>query len=67
MNNLDHYMNDLSVVHLQMPIREVKAIRLMIHDETKEMTPSEKTDYYNDSVKRAQEKGFKFQIISSVR
>jgi len=60
-------MNDLSVVHLQMPLREVKAIRLMIHDETKEMTLSEKTAYYNDSIKRAREKGFELQTIVTAK
>jgi len=38
---LEHYMNDPSVAHLQMPLREVKAIRLMIYDEEKDMTPDE--------------------------
>jgi len=58
-------MNDASVVDMQMPLREIKAIRLMIYDETKDMSPEEKTAYYNDSVKRAQEKGFNFQMIAS--
>jgi hypothetical protein len=65
---LDDYMNDASVVHMQMPLREVKAIRLMIHDETKDMTSSERTAYYNDSVKRAQEKyGFKLKTAASAK
>ena len=67
MKTLDDYMSDPSVAHLQMPLREVKAIRLMIYDETKDMTPSERTTYYNDSIKRAQEKGFKFQTAASSR
>jgi hypothetical protein len=50
---------------MQMPLREIKAIRLMIYDETKDMTPSEKTVYYNDSVKRAKERGFNFLTIAS--
>ena len=62
MKTLNDYMSDPSVAHLQMPLREVKAIRLMIYDETKSMTSSERTAYYNDSVKRAQEKGFKLKI-----
>ena len=41
MKTLEHYMNDPSVAHLQMPLREVKAIRLMIYDEEKDMTPDE--------------------------
>jgi tRNA U34 2-thiouridine synthase MnmA/TrmU len=57
-------MSDPSVAHLQMPLREVKAIRLMIYDETKGMTSPERTAYYNDSVKRAQEKGFKLKIVN---
>ena len=67
MKTLDHYMNDSSVINMQMPLREIKAIRLMIYDETKDMTPTEKTAYYNDSVKRAQEKGFNFQTVTSAR
>ena len=67
MKTLDHYMNDSSVINMQMPLREIKAIRLMIYDETKDMTPTEKTTYFNDSVMRAQEKGFNFQTISSAR
>ena len=66
MKTFDDYMNDPSVVHLQMPLREVKAIRLMIYDETKGMTSSERTAYYNDSIKRAQEKGFKLKILNPV-
>ena len=66
MKTLDDYMNDPSIAHLQMPLREVKAICLMLHDETKDMTPTERTAYYNDSIKRAQEKGFKLQTIAHV-
>ena len=65
MKTLEDYMNDPSVAHLQMPLREVKAIRLMIHDETKDMTSSERTDYYNESMKRAQERGFNFKTVAS--
>jgi hypothetical protein len=57
-------MNDPSVTHMQMPLREVKAIRLMIHDETKDMTSSERTAYYNDSMKRVKEKGFNFKTLT---
>ena len=41
MKTLEQYMNDPSVVHMQMPLREVKAIRLMIYDEQKDMTAEE--------------------------
>ena len=61
-------MNDPSVAHLQMPLREVKAIRLMNHDETKDMTPSERVAHVNKSIKEAQEKyGFKFKIAGNAQ
>jgi len=50
------YMNDPSVVNEPMPLREVHAIRLMLYEETKDMTPAERTAYYNRSLKEAQEK-----------
>ena len=34
-----------------MPLCEVHAIRLMIYNETKDMSSAEKTAYYNDSLK----------------
>ena len=52
MKTLEHYMNDPCVMHMQMPLREVKAIRLMIHDEIKDMTPSEVTAYYRGNAKK---------------
>ena len=65
MKTLEHYMNDPSVTHMQMPLREVKAIRLMIHDETKDMSTSERTAYYNSSILRARDKGFKFKTVAT--
>ena len=41
METLEYYMNDPSIKHLQMPLREVKVIRLMIYNEEKDMTPDE--------------------------
>jgi len=63
---LDDYMNDPSVVNEPMPLREIYAIRLMIYDETKDMTPAERTAYYNSSLKEAQEK-YGFKIASSAK
>ena len=40
---LEAYMNDPDIINEPMPLREVHAIRLMIHDETKDMTPEERT------------------------
>ncbi|MCL1875345.1 MAG: hypothetical protein FWF87_03700 [Synergistaceae bacterium] len=60
MKTLNEYMDDQSVMNEIMPLREVHAIRLMIYDEIKDMTPAERTVYYNNSLKEAQEKyGFK--------
>jgi hypothetical protein len=62
---LDDYMNDPAVAHLQMPLREVKAIRLMIYDEQKDMTPAERVAHTNRSIEEAQEKyGFKFKVAA---
>jgi len=59
-------MNDPSVVNEPMPLREVHAIRLMIYDETKDMTPAERTAYYNRSLTEAQEK-YGFKVASSAK
>ena len=40
---LESYMNDPDIISEPMPLREIHAIRLMIHDETKDMTPEERT------------------------
>jgi hypothetical protein len=38
---LEDYMNDPDIAHYPMPWREIYAIRLKIHDETKDMTSEE--------------------------
>jgi len=63
---LNDYMNDPSVVDEPMPLREVHAIRLMIYDETKDMTSAEKTTYYNDSLKEIQGK-YNIKVVPSVK
>ena len=40
---LETYMNAPDIINEPMPLREIHAIRLMIHDETKDMTPEERT------------------------
>ena len=58
---LEDYMNDPAVAHLQMPLREVKAIRLMIYDEQKDMTADELREHYDNLERRVQEQyGLKF-------
>ena len=66
MKTLEQYMNDPSVAHLQMPLREVKAIRMMIYDEEKDMTPDEiKAKYKNLAQKVYDEFGIK--TVASAR
>ena len=44
---LDDYMNDPDIINEPMPLREIYAARLKIHDETKDMTTEERAAYYN--------------------
>ena len=45
---LDCYMNDPDIANEPMPLREIHAIRLMIDDETKKMSPEERAAYTNN-------------------
>jgi hypothetical protein len=56
MNGLEKYIDDPEIANEPMPLREVHAIRLMMHDETKDMTPAEMRAYYAKAVREAQEK-----------
>jgi len=49
---LDDYMNDPDIIKEPSSLREVHAIRLMIHDETKDMTAKEHTAYFKGSAVR---------------
>ena len=50
---LDDYMYDPEIVNEPSPtMRELYAIRLMIHDETKDMSPEEHTVYVNERAER---------------
>ena len=61
-------MNDPSVSHMQMPLREVKAIRLIISDEIEGMTPAEITAYYNNSFAEIQKKyNFNITTVASAK
>ncbi|MCL1927295.1 MAG: hypothetical protein FWG07_00690 [Treponema sp.] len=44
---LDDYLNDPDLVNEPSALREIHAIRLMIHDEIKDMTTAERTAYFN--------------------
>ncbi|MDR1491098.1 MAG: hypothetical protein LBS65_11620 [Desulfovibrio sp.] len=56
MNDLERYMNDPDIVNEPVPMREVHAIRLMLHDEAKDMTPEEHTRYVNEQVRSVVDK-----------
>jgi len=46
--NLDEYMNDPDIIDEPMGLREVHAIRLRIHDETKNLTFEERSAYFRE-------------------
>ena len=48
---LDDYLNDPELANEPSALREVHAIRLMIHDKTKDMTAEEHTAYFNENAK----------------
>lgn len=63
MNNQDKYYNDPEIVNEPKVLREVHAIRLMIHEETRNMTKKELKNYYKKGKDIALDHGFK--IIKS--
>jgi hypothetical protein len=65
MSKLDKYMNDPDIVNEPMPLREVHAIRLMIWDEIKDMTPEERAAYYNDNRDAATEPASKAHTVET--
>ena len=50
---LDDYLNDPDLANEPSALREVHAIRLMIHDEIKDMTTAERTAYFNKGTQAA--------------
>jgi hypothetical protein len=63
---LEDYMRDPSVANDPLPLREVHAIRLMIYDETKDMTPSDLTAYYHNNLMEAQRE-YGFKVVKSAK
>jgi hypothetical protein len=49
---IDDYLNDPDLANEPSALREVHAARLLIQDETKDMTVSERTAYYHGSAVR---------------
>jgi len=56
MNKFEKYMNDPEIVDEPMALREVHAIRLMIYNDTKKMTPIERKAYYNAGLDEVRKK-----------
>jgi len=52
MKTIDDYMNDTDLKNEPSALREIHAIRLMIHDEIKDMTAMERAAYFNGSAAR---------------
>jgi hypothetical protein len=63
MNRYEKYMNDPEIANEPMPLREVHAIRLMIHDDTKDMTRDERKIYYGKGLEEALEQ-YHFKVVS---
>jgi len=45
MSNLEKYMNDPDIINEPMALREVHAIRLMLHEEKKNLTPEKRAKH----------------------
>jgi antitoxin component of RelBE/YafQ-DinJ toxin-antitoxin module len=56
MNELARYMNDPDIVNEPMGLREVHAIRLLLRDETRNMTAEEHAAYINREAQAVIEK-----------
>jgi hypothetical protein len=52
MNNYETYMNDPDIMSEPKALREIHAIRLLIQEETKNMTDEERVDFSNREAER---------------
>ncbi len=64
-NSFDKYLDDPDIINEPMPLREIHAIRLMIHDETKNMTPEQRRAYYTDGLDEVCRQ-FNIKVVPSV-
>ena len=56
------YINDNDIVNEPMALREVHAIRLLLNDKTKNMTPEQRSEHTRNSVLYAEKQlGIKFR------
>ena len=66
MKTLDDYMKDPDISRIPMPLREVKAIRLMLYDETKDMTPAQYKDRL-DKITEVNARKYGFKVVKSAK
>ena len=60
MTKLEQYLNDPALAGEPLPLREIHAIRLMISDDTKNLSANEIRSYYQAEIDQAKRK-FKFK------
>ena len=64
MTRLEHYLADPALADEPLPLREIHAIRLMIHDDTQNLSADEIRAYYQAELDQAKRK-FKFKYAET--
>ena len=64
MTRLEQYLNDPALADEPLPLREIHAIRLMITDDTKNLSANEIRAYYQAALDQAKQR-FKFKYAEN--